>query len=388
MSTVKVNWSVPVEEWDRFRNFVEFKHGKIKGHIGREAERAMREYAEFDEYAGVEDLVDRLVQAAGRSAGGAKRNNNSLDVGADGPSTRARCRVSKDVKERFASHVDQTDLRLGIAFAHALQIRREGGRAERLEDKLERVVEDAESLLKIENDSAEAGESMGKKERQTVQICNQIQQQYVPDGIEGYPNEFPRVWIEQIIEDMFAERSGNVENYYIPEYLEEVKERLGYVTKPGAPKILVNDELVDPTPAYETKEYDQLNKTERVEAVNVHLGRQARENGGLRQQSVQSIREHLFENQPRKETVKNYVREAGSVAGFSVRQKHGKLRLMCDLEEVTDEELLEYIQNGEAAVVDDGQQKIDQENGDSSRIWDQIDKARTDGGGNNEVNHG
>ena len=33
--SVKLNWSVPAEEWERFRRYVEYKHGQIKGYVAR-----------------------------------------------------------------------------------------------------------------------------------------------------------------------------------------------------------------------------------------------------------------------------------------------------------------------------------------------------------------
>ena len=65
--TVKLNWAVPSSELEKFRRFVEYHHGQINGYMAREVEKAMMEYAEFDEYSEVEDLVNRLVSAAGRT---------------------------------------------------------------------------------------------------------------------------------------------------------------------------------------------------------------------------------------------------------------------------------------------------------------------------------
>jgi len=303
-------------------------------------------------------------------------------VGADGESTRAYCRVSKDVKEEFTAHVEQTDKRLGIAFAHACQLRREGGRPDRVQDKLERVVDDAESLLKVQNDSAEAGESMGKKERQTVQVCRDVREKLRENGDED-PDTFPLKFVENSIVDLLCDESTDPSNHYLPVYTEEVKERMGYVIEPGSTGLLIKEELVDPTPAYEQKDYGDLSTDERVEAVRVHIGRQARENGGLRQKSVEQIREDLFDNNPRKATVKNYVETASKAPGYSLKQKHGKKRLKCKLEEVTDEELLEYIDHGDAMPIDDEQRTITPDGDiEADTIWQAQQEAtvRADGG--------
>lgn len=382
MTTVKLNWSVPAEEWERFERYVEYKHGKTKGYIGREAELAMQEYAETDDWAGVEDLVDRLVQAAGRSAGGEKRKNNSLDVGADGESTRAYCRVSKDVKEEFSAHVKQTDKRLGIAFAHACQLRREGGRPDRVQDKLERVVEDAEALLGTQADTQDSN-SMGKKERQTVQVINYVRDEHLREG-DDLPDVFPKWWVEDAIEELMCDRQTDPEQYYIPTYMDEVKDRLGYVTNPDAKAQLIREENVGKVPAFERKSYSELSTEERIEAIHIDLGRRARENDGLRQFTVEDVRKHTFDGKPRKSAVKTFVERAGEHGGYSTRVRHGKLRLKCKLEEVADEQLLEHIHNGEVKTIDDDeQQTITPDDGvDADDIWQAQEEAtaRTDGG--------
>jgi hypothetical protein len=66
--TVRLDWRVPTDEWTRFREYVQDQNGSLDGYLGREAEAAMREYADLDGYDGVEDRISQLYEAAGYSS--------------------------------------------------------------------------------------------------------------------------------------------------------------------------------------------------------------------------------------------------------------------------------------------------------------------------------
>ena len=203
---VRVDWKVPESEWNHFRNYVRSEYGSLEGYLGREVENAMREYALTDGYERVEQLVDRLVQAAGRTLGDyseEKRNRFNGDT------TRVTARVDPLVKDSFRDRADDDTGSYGRVLAKALRAYREGGRAARLEDKLERIVDDAESMLETVRDD-ESGTSMGKKERQTIAICSDL------------PSPFNRDQLEEKIK----QHAGS-SDYYLEEYTEQVVDRLG-----------------------------------------------------------------------------------------------------------------------------------------------------------------
>lgn len=205
---VMVDWKVPESEWNRFKQFVDSEHSGVKGSLGRAVEEAMREYALTDGYEQVEQLVDRLVQAAGRTLEDS-REEKTNQFGSE--TTRATSRVDPLVKDSFKDQADDDTGSYGRVLAKALRAYREGGRAARLKDKLERVVDDAESMLETVRGD-DGGSSMGKKERQTVAICSDL------------PTPFSRDTLEQKI----REHAGG-SDYYINEYTESVLDRLGTV---------------------------------------------------------------------------------------------------------------------------------------------------------------
>ena len=141
---VKVNWRVPSNEWDAFIDYVHDEHSEIRGYVGREVERAMREWIDGDDFAEVEDLVNRLVKAAGRTPENLSQKKSAVDPPTGGDTTTVQCRVDPDLKKRFAHYArTDTDDREGTILAEALRERRDGGRARRVQEKLERVVDDA-----------------------------------------------------------------------------------------------------------------------------------------------------------------------------------------------------------------------------------------------------
>lgn len=213
----QIDWSVPTEAWERFREYIRSEFGSLEGHLSREVECAMVEYAREDGYEKVEQLVDRLVQAAGRTLGDhAREKNSGASFGKE--TKRARPWVDESVLASFKDEADEDTGSYGRVLAKALRNYRLGGRAARLKDKLERVVDDAESMLKTVRDD-ENGKSMGKKERQTIAICSEL------------PSPFSREKLEEEIK-----KHAGSSDYYLEEYTEQVTERLGPL------KVVENDE--------------------------------------------------------------------------------------------------------------------------------------------------
>lgn len=335
---VKVDWTVPSEEWDRFVNYVEHRYGEIEGNMGREVERAMREFCDEDEYATAEEMVDRLVKAAGGIGGGTKKKKNrTLDVGQDGDTTKVRCRVRPGVKDSFRAYAKQTEHRLGVALAHALQVRREGGRSKRLEDKLSRIVDDAEQLLATVNDDTDDGVS--PQEKRTVAICRELHDDV---GFEGkLPDEFPKSALRDAIKTVV----GDTE-YLLETYTDKVLDRLDYVPHPDIEHLYAHEDTVDPLPAIDREGYDDLSREERIEGLKIKLGRESYENGGQLQYGVREIRDSIFEGVPTDDTVKRYMNQAAEEDGYEVVNQNGKVMLRAETKQMSNTGLVEKILRG------------------------------------------
>lgn len=225
---VRVDWNVPSDVWETFVEYVYDEHGETEGYVGREVERAMREYIDADEFAAVEDKITRLVVAAGRTPEQDGEKTASMGVSFSNDSKRVLCRVEQDLKDDFRSYVKHhDDVRLGMALARALRDRSQGGRAQRLETRLDRVLDDAESLLAELNDDTD--EQLGKVERNVIAICTTLD------------SAFDRDQLEETIRDVADVHSPPS----IKNYTELVLERRDVVPSPRNEDVFIPRELAD-----------------------------------------------------------------------------------------------------------------------------------------------
>lgn len=307
----KIQWHVPSDEWERFLRHVERENGEIKGYVGREVERAMREYADADEWAEIEERVDRLIEAAGRSPAALGKKKSLADPPSAEDTTKVRCRVDARLKEEFAGYAKRhyPEETLGVVLARALRGRRDGGRAGRVERKLDRVQEDAEAVSAEVNPDAE--ESMSVRERRTVAICSRLGEQ------------FTREELEDAIGDVAGDSRPTLEAY-----TDRVLDRLTYTSHPHNADLFVAEaearEIAAETdapdldaPAIERKEYRDLTREEKVHGLRVELARRATDNGGRRQVDATTVREEVFDGRPSEGHARTLMRLAGEADGFT-----------------------------------------------------------------------
>jgi hypothetical protein len=322
----KVNWRVPSDEWDAFKDYVHDEHGEIRGYVGREVERAMREFVDADDFASVELLVDRLVKAAGRTPANLSQKKYGIGVDPPGGShkTNVQCRVPADLKERFGHHAKtEFDDPMGNVLARALHRRREGGRARRVQEKLERVADDAEGLL-AELNPDEDGLSL--IERRTVAICDRLGDAFTRDDLEA------------AIEAVAGGSDPTVEKY-----TDRVLDRLGYVQHPGNADLFISEAEAEglgvnlDAPAFYRKGYGGLSRQERVQGLRVELARRSLSNRGRYAMTASDIRQDVFDGGPSEGHVRDLMDRAADADGFSTDTRGGVERLRVDLERADDD---------------------------------------------------
>jgi hypothetical protein len=315
----KVNWRVPSDDWDAFIDYIHNEHGEIQGNVGREVERAMREWVDADDFASVENLVDRLVKAAGRTPENLSQKKSGVDPPGGSDTTKVGCRVPADLKERFAHHAKtESDDRVGIVLARALRERRGGGRAHRIREKLERVADDAEGLL-AELDPDEDGLSL--IERRTVAICNRLGDSFTRDDLEAA--------IEAI---------AGGSDPTIQKYTDRVLDRLGYVQHPDKPVLFISEAYAEElgvnldVPAFYRKGYGRLTRQEKVQGLRVELARRSLSNQGRYAMTASDIRQDVFDGRPSEGYVRDLMQWTADADGFSTDTRGGVERLRVDLE--------------------------------------------------------
>lgn len=213
---VQLGWTLPTELWNNFCDHVEAENGELDGYISREVGQAMREYIGNDGLEEIEQRVDDLVQAAGRTPAelGEKKTtwNPPEDLETD-ETTQVWTYVDKRVKKRFKDFVrTEYNLKPGLGLTAALRVYIEHGRVNRLADKLDRVVDDATKVLSELNASSSGG--LTGREKKRLKIRRNLPDEFTHADLEA---EITAVAGETVVDD------------YVPKVLEE----LDYTEHPG-----------------------------------------------------------------------------------------------------------------------------------------------------------
>ncbi|WP_239524267.1 hypothetical protein [Halogeometricum borinquense] len=332
VNRVKVNWRVPSSEWDAFLNHIHDKHGEISGYVGREVERAMREWIDKDDFAPIEQQVNRLIRAAGRTPANLSQKKSGIDPPAGEDTTTVQCRVDPEVKDEFSSYAkSKTNDRVGAVLARALRERRDGGRANRVLEKLKRISDDAEDLL-AELNPDESG--LGVRERRTVAICNRLGEQFTRDDLE----------------DAIAAVAGSSDPT-IQDYTGRVLDRRECVQHPENPDLFIpestareiartNDHPGPDAPAFHWKDYSSLSKREKIQGLRVELIRRSFSNGGKGQADVATVRQEIFDGKPTDGHTRDLIDRAAEANGFTTASHLGSERIRVDCQRV-DSDLLD-----------------------------------------------
>jgi hypothetical protein len=385
---VMLDWMTPERPWTVFCHTVESEHGSLEGYLGRKVTDAMDEFAEADGYERVEDLVDRLVQAAGRTPGEVPKEKNpaSSDL-SQLPTTRVTVRVDRDVKERFKAAAEESAYdSYGVALGRALQLYCEGGRAARLEGKLDRVVDDAESLL-AELDSSADDDTLGKVDRNVIQICNRLTE------------EFTDAELNSEIHDV-AGNGPRVSDPTLEKYRDLVTERLGVERHPSAETVWVPSHKAsqyapDGLPDVCRRPVQNLDREQRTRRLRLALGcRAARQGNGYARTDSTEIGIDVFDDNLTKATVLSIMNEAALEDGYELDKSTTPTTLTVDLVDgITDgylaEDIVDYkespasglLSGSSETTVDDWSAKTSPPT--ASAVDENLDRltSATDGGG-------
>jgi hypothetical protein len=336
---VVLDWMVPERSWETFTDQVESEFGVVEGYLAREALSAMNEFAESDGYEDVEDKIDRLVRAAGRTPHQRPKEKKlsavpSSDL-SDLPTTRVTIRVDYGVKETFKAAADASAFdSYGVAFARALELYCDGGRAARLEDKLDRIVDDAEALL-AELDESDADESLSVVERRTVIICNRL----VGDD---HTDQFKDDALVEEISDVAGSSGPTIERYR-----DRVIDRLGYEPHPNNSDIWMPADqaktyVSDGVPDVVRQPADHLSRQERIERIQMGLGRRAAKTNGQTKISASEVQEKIFDDKVTHSSVRDLLNGVAVNDGFRLEKTGSEsMHVKVDVSNLDDTDLAE-----------------------------------------------
>lgn len=343
---VVIDWRVPSHVWERFRKHVEDEFGSLDGYLGREAESAMREYADMDGGADFEEKFDQLIQASGRTPGDYSKEKTS-DLSDAEDTTRVTARVDERVKDEFRAVAKKGDDTFGVAFARAIQTHLDGGRYGRLERKLDRILDDATSVLEEMNPD-EGADGLSAVERRTITICNRLPDQFTDDELV------------QEIADVAGSSDPTIEKYR-----RRVVDRLDSEPHPHASKtIWVPEQRAaeladDGTPRVCRQPVELLDREERVRRIQLVAGRRAaKQSSGCVRIDTTAVREDVLDGDVSKSSVLDLMDEAALDPGFDVNKTADSASLHVTLETVGDatpplfESIIAYRDGDSDALID------------------------------------
>ena len=311
----QLDWFVPADEWSWFVAYVKDERGETEGYVGREVERAIREWLDADEFAAVEEKVDRLVQAAGRTPENLGKKKLTVNPPGGEETTRVYAYVEEDLKAAFAREALDAGENPGTYLARALRARREGGRSRLVEEKLGRILDDAAELL---SEVDPQGDGLTIRERQTIAICQRLGTQFTRGDLY----------------EAIAAVAGDSDPT-LRDYREKVLNRLDYTEHPENADLFVSadeareiatatDSPSPDAPAIDRKDYPDLSRAEKGRGLRIALAREATRNDGRYRFDAEEIRRDVFDGQPFEGHARNLIDLAADAEGFEATRRHGK----------------------------------------------------------------
>lgn len=278
----------------------------------------MKEYAEVDRYAAVEDRVDQLLPAGADTSDGIQTKKK------DSEKHRVTARVHPDTKAAFKRAVDDDDRfnSYGAALAHAVSVYHDGGRASRLEDKLDRVLESVEDgsveaaagtdADSTEEPSPEYGygiDDLPKRsdvKKRLANICDEL-----PEG--GFLDS-------ELVEAVKSEGIQS-EKQIREEYRPTVTDLLNVERHPSNPDLWIPEddakELVGDTPGVCNRAVSDLSRDEKVRRIKLEVGvRTMKGNKPTNKVSGDDIKYEILDNEVGDATVRELVSGVCDAPGF------------------------------------------------------------------------
>lgn len=339
-----------------------------------ETEQAMLEFMDSDRGAAVEAILhaidDRLAHTSEKYAERRTTGNEQVIHSNRDDLDRFRPLVSRGLYTEFKQFVDSLDA--DITYSHAIEIamreRREGGRKQRSAERsaamlnaldpdgegdrdlnlgtdrrdrlLEWITEDANADADDEDDFEHPPHTeAGKVERIRAYLADRST--YTVDELYQDDGELPKQYLIDAI-DEYCTRGGRdtATDRTREKYLDLIESEVGLVEKPNG----VIYEVVDPSvldqPAFEYKDDEQLDRSERAERVAVKALKRLRRRDGC-SVGTDEIARLFADGREIKSAELGKIRDrAGEIDGMTVIDSHGELRVVVDDIDAVDDALL------------------------------------------------
>lgn len=320
---------IPVDVFELHEQHVQEKYGTDRLYKGIEAELAIREFLDKDDYAELEEKLREQCTSVGCSTPKIK----SSVAGVDSDETKmAQWRVQSELKEELKTYAGAHDKTYSEVFGLAIREYWSNSRVDRIEalfDRLETAIEPWEDQI------AGDGVNVTVQDKRTAEIAMQL------GHLEG---GFSRSELEDAIAEVTSDSDYNRKTY-VP----KVAEYKGVEEHPKNPAVFVPHEEAEEIRAEmdesESKDlfersYDDLDAEECERRVCVQLVRKAARRGGTAAMGHSDVWNE-FDEEPSRTTVYNLMDRVDEYEGFEEKTVRGTKRLEVRAKNVSDPDVLE-----------------------------------------------
>jgi hypothetical protein len=298
-----LDWLVPAMEWERYCNHIQDEWGNTKLYAGTEANHAMRQYMDIDEFAEVEKEISATLQTGGPA------HTEKINATTTPLSEQEKCRVQVAVhpptKEAFSSFARSNGENPGVMFAYAIREYRDGGRLGRIAEKLEQ-----------QDDQEQERHPTTSEEKHEV-ICDRIR-----DTV-GLDQNIPEETVVETIGDVAGSSQPTIDKY-----LPDVLDALGLVYHPENVDLYIHESRleemgVDPhAPPIDRKPAAVLDRNERIQGIKIELFR------ARTAMSASEIQSSVLDGAYSMSHVRDLTHEIANQDGFGFRDTIGGKKVL------------------------------------------------------------
>jgi len=266
-SRVKLGWEVPDDRWAEYTAKVEEKWGETRLYAGVQIEESWREYRDVHP---LESYANRLLEAAGLSRETHGKNKfPSVPSLADTESSRQFVRVHEDVKHGMEQYAAANDLSKHEVLRGVIAWYLGGSTKERLIEKLERVVPEAErAFTQVTDNDSDTVDNLDHTERLTREIARSLGDRFYENDLKKVinaktsgTNHFHRVYTPRVAEYKGVKRWENDDSpdIFLPLETWKSKQTRLIVSHLGG-------DMYNPPPAFTINEFAQAAENAGIEA--------------------------------------------------------------------------------------------------------------------------
>lgn len=337
------------------------KWGREDVYLGTEAEMAIREYLDQDDFVDIEAELKETCASLGCSTEKIKSSRDSLDAETK---PRAMWRIHPELKEELKAYAKSVDKTYSDTFALALREYWTNSRSERIEQLLDRL----ETAIDPWKDSIGSdGVNASVTDRRTAEIAMEL-----PD----WP-EIPRPKIEQAISDVTSDSDYNHEKYtpLVAEYKGLEKHPLNdvmFITHEMAEEKRQQDSNACKSESIFEQSYEQLAADDCDLRVCARLFEKAKSMGGTAKMEHSDIWDE-FDREPSRTTVYNMMDRISERNGYSAKRFRGSKRLRVEVRKVDDIDVAETL----AEETEDNAEETEDKTESSTKASDELDALAT-----------